>query len=253
MKFRDITILPITPDLYMAISCDVSASIGEKPDDVLCVSTKMTGAYCARVALMELLALGAKPQALIHTVGNEFNPTGKLSLEGIREELSRAGYNHIEINGSSEENMDTSMTAIGVTLLGSIRKDSFKVRCQAVEKGDSLYVVGSPLVGRAVIERPRDIVPYEAVSAMVHSSCVRDVLPVGSRGISGEMDTLLMGTSLRCHYLPEWEHSAMLTQSGGPATSVLVVVYQGQDDQFKAEMQSIYPMVRKLGTLSVEE
>lgn len=249
LKFRDVTLLPVSSELYMAVSCDVSASIGEKIDDVLKAPTEMTGAYCARVALLEILALGATPQALIHTVGNEFFPTGEASLRGIQEELRRAGYSQLEINGSSEDNMHTSMTAIGVTVIGTLFVKDFKKRRNTKHRGDSVYLIGEPIVGEAVKVRVNEIISYEAVEAMTDMPSVRDILPVGSRGILEEMETLLMDTELQCIYEKTWQDAELLKQSGGPSTSVLAVVAAGEEKNFEKALKRIYPVFRRLGRL----
>ncbi len=233
MKCRDLTILPMTDELDLVIACDVAAAIGEKVNDALSVPVAMVGASCVRVSLLELLALGAEPFCVSHLAGNEFEPTGRASLAGIQEELAKAGYAHLEINGSTEENMKTTMTSVGVTLLGTIAKNGYDL--MPLRDGDVLYRLGKPLVGQAVLERSNEMVTYDEVKALRAHRGVKDMLPVGSKGMGYEIGEMSHASHLLCKVEERWLYSEDWYASSGPATSVLVGVDQAGEMDFTVD------------------
>jgi selenophosphate synthetase-related protein len=102
----------------LTIAADTLGAIGEKPADLFRASPELCGRMTARVCLMETLSVGARPFSLMALTCNEREPTGARLLAGIREELSSAGYPDVLLGGSTEDNMPTPMTALGVALLG---------------------------------------------------------------------------------------------------------------------------------------
>ena len=123
IRFRDVVITELNENQRLIISCDSCGGIGEKVYDQLKVSPYFTGRYTARVTMMEVLCVGAKLIAISNGVSNEMHPTGKKILEGIEDELSFADINDVIITGSSEENMETLCTGVGMTTIGLVNKD----------------------------------------------------------------------------------------------------------------------------------
>lgn len=80
MRFRDLTIIPLPNGDELVMAGDVAAGIGELPGDMLVTTPEIVGAATARVAIMELLAYGAEPTALMHLVGNPWQTIGQRSL-----------------------------------------------------------------------------------------------------------------------------------------------------------------------------
>lgn len=222
MKWRDISLIDWNGREYLAIACDVCASIGEKNHDVLRVPLSVVGAFNCRVVLMELLALGAEPIACTHLVGNEYDYTGKSLLAGLESELEKAGYNNLEMNGSSEENMATHTTCVGVTMLGRISKE--RIEKKIVGSGDLLVLLGRPLVGRDVLEKPEHIVSYDDVRNLHNIDGVSDILPIGSKGIVYEAQAMANHHHVHFQVDQDLMDSALLRVSGGPATALLVGV-----------------------------
>ncbi|MDN5951463.1 MAG: hypothetical protein L0H66_04375, partial [Loigolactobacillus coryniformis] len=100
-QFRDLTLLPLSTTEQLVIACDSSAGIGAKQADMVSVPTEVMSAYCLRVPLLELLCFGAQPLMVIDTVGNEMQPTGKLVIAGLRQELAKADLAELPLNGST--------------------------------------------------------------------------------------------------------------------------------------------------------
>ena len=133
-EYRDLSILPISKGKSLVIACDSSAGIGKKEHDAVEIDPAITAAFCLRVPLMELLCYGAEPIAVIDLIGNEYAPTGERMLKGIREELARAELSNITLNGSTEENMFTKTTSVGITVVAETKagKENFQMQSPAI-------------------------------------------------------------------------------------------------------------------------
>lgn len=239
MQYRDLTIIPLTDKQHLVVTCDASASIGEKPADFLRTPTPIVSAYCTRVSLFELLAFGATPINIIHLVGNEFEETGRKALDGVYNELAKAQLKDVEINGSTEENMPTKMTSIAVTGIGVIDANAYNL--SPLQAGDLLYRLGEPLVGQAVLDNEEKIATYEDIRALRACEAVRDIVPVGSKGMAYEAALMGNNSHLLCQFDSKWLMHPSLNASSGPATSLLIGVNSKQKDFFEKNfLQATY-------------
>lgn len=236
-KFRDLTILPISPEKNLVVACDSSAAIGEKKQDQVKISAEVMAAFCLRVPLMELLCFGAKPLCVVDLIGNEYEPTGKKMLQGIREELKKADFAHLPVNGSTEENMITASSSIGITLIGEIASAQALPNISA---DASLLLLGTPYVGKEVAENLQKIFSYDTVKEIRREAGVLDMLPVGSKGIRYEAE--MMCQSSGCHV--QFDTTADLEKSAGPATAVLIAVSASKAETLLEK----YKTLRKIGT-----
>ena len=101
---RDVSIIELNPDSVMVVGCDSAGGIGPKLLDSIQVSGYTLGRFTARVALMEVLGVGATPVCLTNTFGVEPDPTGFEILEGIKSEVEFARLNRsLVIIGSTEK------------------------------------------------------------------------------------------------------------------------------------------------------
>ena len=206
----------------LVFSCDTSSSSGEKPSDYLNVSPELTARYCLRVALLELLAVNANPTMTFNLIGNEINPTGQAMLEGIQSELDLAWYPEILQNGSTEENMPTSMTSVSVLLVGEVLNKEILI--QRAEADNLVIQIGRRSVGPEVLEFEDKMIQYEDVKQLRDISAVREIVPVGSRGILYEAETLADCNNLKFELEENLIGNSDLIKSAGPATTVLVAV-----------------------------
>lgn len=217
-RYRDLSLIE-TPLGHLAIACDSSAGIGNKPSDLVKCDPALTAACCVRVPLMELLCIGATPIAVIDTSGNEKIPTTERMIVGIEEELQKADLPDMIINGSSEDNMKTNMTSIGVTVVGKYEKCLWKV-AERIAPGDRLFCLGQPLVGNEVLSAVHQLPSYEEVKCLFQKEEVRQLLPVGSKGIAYEANLIAAESDVKI----SWQTSIDLKKSCGPATVILAVV-----------------------------
>lgn len=223
-NIRDVSVTFFAEDIGVIVACDSSASIGLKKHDQLSVPPEITSAFCLRVPLMEILALGGIPQIVVDTIGGEMNPTGERMLSGMKQELEKAGFGNVLVNGSTEENMLTTMTSVGVTVIGSIKKADFTYG--KISSNSVLYQVGIPYVGAEVLEHKEELFSYQDLAQLRKQANVLEMVPVGSKGIAYEADQLAKSSRL---FFKQGEEVENLNKSAGPATVLLVAVSAGHE------------------------
>lgn len=214
-RVRDLLIL----DDCLVIAADSIGGIGPKPADTVYADARTVAHFALRVPLLEVICSGARPLAVIDNLCVELDPTGRQMLDEIRQLAAQAGIVPEAITGSTEENVRTQATGVGVTIIGRIGPDG--LLSGHSRPGDVVLCAGLPL------SAPRDDVrighpsqvTVAAVSAAVASGLVHDALPVGSKGLAWEVAQLAESAGLRA----VWEAPAgiSLTASGGPASCVL--------------------------------
>ena len=198
---------------FITIAADTLGAVGEKPGDQICVAPEICGRMTARVCLMETLAAGAQPFALTALTCNEYEPTGVRLMAGIQKEIEEAGFSDLPVSGSSEDNMQTNMTALGITLLGECDQLLWRL----AEEGDGVYLLGLPYVGQEVLEHFDDMPGVPQLRQLREMPGVGDIIPCGSRGIAWELQVLERETGLSVKLNSEL-HCALLQKSAGPAT-----------------------------------
>lgn len=220
-RYRDLTIMDMR-EKSLVFSCDTSSSSGEKPSDYLNVSPELTARYCLRVALIELLAINADPTMTFNLLGNELNPTGEKMIEGIQSELKLAGFSEVMQNGSTEENMPTSMTSVSVLLVGEVSNDEILIN--KAKAGNLVVQVGRRAVGTEVLEFENKMIRYEDVKKLRSLPEVKEIVPVGSKGILYEAETLAGVNGLSFKLDNDLQDDPELNKSAGPASTVLIAV-----------------------------
>ncbi len=220
-QVRDLTVIHLNEDFLLVIAVDSDGAIGPKPGDVVRVDGKVAGRMAVRVPLMEILACGATPIAAFDSLAVEMNPTGKSIIEGIRQELISTGMpKTFPLSGSTEDNISTNQTGIGVTILGIVHKRDF--RPGSSRPSDLLLCLGIPKSG------PQDTVtvddPSIATGAdilkMRHIEGVHDILPIGSKGILYEAGELAKTAGLAAAIDPE--ERLDMKKSAGPSTCFIL-------------------------------
>lgn len=240
---RDLSIVEIDQEKVLVIACDSAGGIGPKKDDALKVPGETVGRFTARVALMEVLAVGAKPISIVNTLAVEFDPTGKQILQGIIQEAAKLGLDQsIKINGSTEENFETMQTGIGVTIIGIVEKKLLKMASSQVN--DMLIAVGLPMVGGEVLANEDQLVDLTDLLELLKIQDVHEILPVGSKGLTYEANLLAKMSNLKCSLYPNTKID--LNKSAGPATTILVSIPEAAIDQVKEKIKKPLTVIGKL-------
>ncbi|EGO5243219.1 hypothetical protein HP934_002446 [Enterococcus faecalis] len=234
--FRDLTIHPISEEKNLVIACDSSSGIGFKKNDIMQVSPEIMAAFCVRVPLLELICFGSEPKILVDVVGNEYHDTGKLMIRGIKGELHKAGFHEVILNGSTEENMETFTTSVGVTIIGEKKRE---YELPTFPSETTLLRLGIPYVGKEVVTHLETIFSYSLVKELYNREEVLDMLPVGSKGISYEAHQMAQYNQLSV----EFTELDYLEESAGPATVVLLAVKANHTKDLLAD----FPMLTLIG------
>ena len=217
-KGRDVELVQINPSQYIAAACDSCGAIGSKELDLVKVSPYIVGRFTMRVALLEIITTGSKPQLATVAISNEPEPTGAEILKGVRDELTSFGLSTLPIAISTEKNISTQQTGLGISVVGLC--ESADLRIATTRPGDLLYCLGLPKVGPEVNSPDDlDIVQSYHVQKLLQHKEIHDIVPVGSQGIYGE--AALLASNIAGHLILNPPISIDLTKSAGPSTCLI--------------------------------
>lgn len=218
MKIRDLDLIPISGDNYLVIGCDSCGGIGQKEMDEVKAPYSIVGAFTLRVALMEVIVSGAEIIGVVDTLNTSMEDGGRELIEGIKDELKRSSINLPVFTGSTEENFRTLQTGLGITVIGMVHKDRLRL-CKA-SKGDVIAIVGKPKVGSEVLEDKGEIIDINDIKTLLSTDGVNEIVPVGSKGILYEIESLCNSVSL--NYTLDKGSSLDIKRSGGPSTCCVI-------------------------------
>lgn len=221
-KIRDLTVMRINEKQFLVVACDSDGGIGNKPHDAVRVPEDVLGQFAVRVPLFEIISCGARPFLVIDCLSIEMEPSGAKILHEIRRYVNEeAGFaGKVQFTGSSEENVPTVQTGVGITVLGMADREGFTAGTSRA--GDQVLCIGIPKSGPDHEIRPEDpdLISVKELITLRNQSFVRDILPVGSQGILREADQL--AESSGCSFQAFGHSDVDLHRSAGPATSVLL-------------------------------
>src|SRR5699024_2156683 len=212
---RDVLIEPFDEQTDLVIACDNSGSIGEKSGDMVSVSYETASYFAYRVAFMECVSAGGVPFAV--TLQNFNGDQAWRSLVvGIQKGMKESYSRELRITGSTESNFHLDQSALGVTLLGKrVRK---KQEAYPLNDDETkVAVIGSPLVGEAVITNQDQIAPLHLFQSFHWHRDVFAVVPVGSKGVAYELGRIFPNDSETI------EADINVHASSGPATCFIAI------------------------------
>ncbi|MDA3845401.1 MAG: AIR synthase related protein [Vallitaleaceae bacterium] len=226
-KYRDVQLIEWGSGHYLAIACDVSAYIGSKDDDVVKVDPVTAGYYATVVPVMELLSIGARPISVIDTLGVEMDPTGKEIIQGVRNAMVEAGIAEDCLTGSTEDNMPSRSTTVGVTVVAELEKELLK--SYKPMAGQEVWLVGLPKMGQIFLQEEiqggkGEVITISVVKEIRLTEGVGHMLPIGSKGIGAELKVLLAVNDLDSNLVPlEIDFNI----SAGPSSCMLITCNEG--------------------------
>lgn len=200
----------------LIVTTDNSGAIGQKEQDVVNVSDDMTSYFSGRVTLLEQWAAGAEPEAIIlHNFSGE--EAWNRYVAGIQRLFDEIGIETPKITGSTETNIKTLQSCIGITIIGNFVKE--------LPSATDLqwFTYGKPLVGDQVVAEPEKIANLTMIYRAMQQKLIERIWPVGSKGIAKEIRVLLGDRSFKC----EWDIQA----SAGPSTVILIGIYKEKIQQ----------------------
>ncbi|MDR7235639.1 ATP-binding protein [Neobacillus drentensis] len=234
---RDIVTIPFNGVDSLIVACDNSGAIGMKEDDLVQVPYETVAYYAFRVAVMECIAAGGEPIAvLLHNFcGNE--PWDEL-VSGIEKGISELKLFDVRISGSTESNFSLLQSAVGLVVLG---KKSIAPTTEITYSNQLKFaIIGRPLVGNEVIEHKEDVVP---LSVFQEVSKVNDVMiwPVGSKGILYEINQMFPSQEFSQEMIIS---NVDILKSAGPSTCFLTVFRSDQEETIQKITGSLYRSLR---------
>ena len=235
---RDLTVISGFGGKSMVLACDSCGAAGQKPGDKLTVPPYYTGKLTARVCLTELLCCGAVPSLIGNVLSCEMEPTGREIIRGIEDELAISGHGDVHITGSTEENFETIMTAAGIFAVGFA--DDTALRFGRAMGGDKLLLFGRPLSGSDVLLDSPGF--YFEISHLLGMNEVRELVPVGSKGIGYEAMNLAALDGLR---FAAANTGVDLACSAGPASCLLVLC----SDSISGRIRDMFPSALVIGAM----
>ncbi|MGE7674531.1 hypothetical protein ACQKMV_13255 [Lysinibacillus sp. NPDC094403] len=202
---------------------DNAAAIGEKPQDVVSASDKLTAYLTARVTFLEQLAANALPR---HILLANFSGDAAWSryVAGIQQVFDEVGLICPLIDGSTESNMSTLQSGLSITMLGEQQKST-----PTKHEQFTWYTYGLPLVGNEVLAQPEDIAQLKPIFQAWKEEIVQQVWPVGSKGLQSEF-TRLFGEE-------QVKSSLDVKKSAGPCAVVLLGIHPEKEQL----AQKIFP------------
>lgn len=239
-KFRDLTIIGSENRRdEMVIACDSCCGIGEREADFVNADNEIVGYFSARVCLFELIAFKANPLVIVNNLGMTMQYEGKKIIAGINRAIKE--YNNENffenkfkleecITGSTEDNFKTLQTFLGLTIIGE-KKASSKINFKT---GDEVILLGVPKVGGEVLEDINnnigEIAGFKELKFLVESKFVKDILPIGSKGIIHEVKELESSNNIKINLSYE---GVYLRKSAGPATAILFICKKDSLEELK--------------------
>lgn len=225
-QIRDITVISFDENRYLGIACDSCGGIGLKEHDVVKVSPQIAAYHTGKVVLAELLSLGFKPMIMADGLAVEMNNTGKQLIDGFNEVLSKLKTTKVHLTGSTEENIKTVQTSMGVTGIGICDKE--KLKYKKTINDDICLVIGLPLVGNEVLNNPNNVMDIDDFEKLYLCDYIKEILPVGSRGIEAELNDLCNYNQINIKINESFKID--LKKSGGPSCCALVTIEEKHID-----------------------
>ncbi len=215
-RFRDLLI--IRPQGRLVIACDSIGGIGSKSGDTVYADPITVATFALRVPLIELLCAKADPIAVCNCLAVEYDPLGRQIIDQVISVAAQAGIPADQVTGSTEDNVTTISTGLGISAIGSLADDQPLPRAHS---GDIVICIGRPISApddEVYISHP-SMVEIGEVKVLVDSGIVHDALPIGSHGIAYEIEQMAssagLSYSLR-HSDLDYHHSA------GPSSAILI-------------------------------
>lgn len=220
-QVRDLSIIELNKNQRLVVACDSAGAVGAKELDELKCSNYILGRFTARVALLEVLAVGAMPVLISDGLAVEMEPSGREIIQGITDELRVLGIaDKCHLTGSTEENFPTKQSGIGITVIGLATTE--ELRLGKVQSGDEVHCFGLPKVGSQVNLEDPEIVNLHTVRKLSTYPEVHEIVPVGSKGILYEAQQLTQSYGKNLSIDPNCP--LPLTESAGPATCLIAAV-----------------------------
>lgn len=234
-RIRDLTLVRLIGGIRLVIACDSNASNGEKPMDIHRNTFEEMAVSALKVPVMEVLAAGAYPIVIANNLCVEMEPSGRRIIEIMKQELIDSGlWEGLQFTGSTEDNMKTIQSGVGVTVIGLL--DESRSKLGGTVKGDTVICVGVPQSGVTVpySEKDLSVCKIKTVERLRRMEYVHEILPIGSKGAEYEAKELARYVGLS--FIRDEECRLDMKTSAGSCTAVLVSVVPEDEERLIQEI-----------------
>ena len=211
---------------YLVNTCDSAGGIGELEMDILKANAQTVALSTLKVAFIENLTLGSK----ILSVSATFMNSPKYVQSAISSLSNFLKKWKIPLVISTEKNFSTIQTGMGIGVVGFAKK----LKIGGAKPNYGVYVIGTPKVGKEVIENVEEVAKIGDITDLMKLKAVGEIIPVGSKGIIAEAKSLAENSGLKfvSEKDEEWMH-----KSAGPATCA--VFWSKEFPLFKKKIRRI--------------
>ncbi len=218
-RVRDVSILALPDGSHLVIACDSIGGIGPKAADTVHETAYTTGYFAVRTAILEVLAVGAQPRLIVDNLCFGRGRDADTMIAAMVDVAAEVGLGPSAVTGSTEDNVPTTTTGIGITVIGSATPD--QLRAGRSRPGDLVVCLGLPRSApRYQLTVGEPTMPSIAeVRRALALAGAHEVVPVGSAGIAFELAALAGPAGLTHEVSVD---AVDLYSSGGPASCVLV-------------------------------
>ncbi|MBS3985932.1 MAG: hypothetical protein KGZ66_10095 [Selenomonadales bacterium] len=234
MPSRDFLAIP-KGDTTIVVTCDSIGGIGNQELDVVCAEPAVVGRFLARVALMELYATGASLTALSCTLSVTPH-VADLILQGVYQEsaiLHRSPESVTIV--STEKNVPTRQTGVGITCIGLATNKSWRVGI--AQAGDLVVALGHPKVGDEVALDDHENADLTKLKWLLGTKGIKDISPAGSKGVLYEAKAIASSANLHLSLAPGCTYD--YHKSAGPATAL---VFACNEAAYREALATIRPL-----------
>lgn len=240
MTIRDLSVVMLG-ETYMVVACDSCGGIGLKEYDIVKLSPDKMAYITMNVICCELASLRIKPSVIINNVCAEMNNTGKMIIEGINEYMKDYFPDReFILTGSTEENFKTVQTGIGLSVIGY--KNSKEFIIPKSDLGDFIAVIGRSKLGQEVIDDEGEILNSKELWKLLDLSCINEVIPAGSKGLSYEINQL----NIKGEVLLYNNIKTDLEKSAGPASCAVVTISKENMKNFEENLTIPYEIIGEI-------
>lgn len=234
---RNALTIPFQGAGSIIIASDNSGAIGMKKDDHVNVPYETVSYFSFRVAVMECIAAGGKPNAIVLTNFCGDEAWEKLT-NGIKKGIAELELKNVVITGSTESNFSLTQSAIGVIVIG--QKPLENMEEKHFNESYKIAVIGKPLVGNEVIDQKDQVAPLPLFQKIRRLDGIT-VWPVGSKGILSELNRVFKNKPF---LIDQVISDVDVGKSSGPATCFLALYGENLEREIKRLAGSYFHTVK---------
>lgn len=213
LKYRDVAFYRTDSIIHLS-SLDFAAGIGPSRLDQIKANLSDLGYFVARTALSELWTLNAHISSVAIGTSLKYNDKDKIII-GLNYLFKQLRISP-KVIFSHENYLNTEVSSIAVLCTGYT--DLNKLICFKIRKGDLIYSFGLGYIRQDIKKEDLDIPDLSYLKRSLNNNNIRQIIPIGSRGIMHEIMTIKNTYSLNIQLINKID-----VGKGGPGLQFLII------------------------------